>query len=251
MQASFTTMKLLFSIGFFVLWYSSNGQQNLFNIPSGDITPQKKIFFQQQINFNSLYQISAKSHFVTGLGKNLEGGINIINNYFNFRSSPSFLVSTPFNSKEPYPYYPLLLVTGQKRWETGQFVFITLGTQAGTNLYRNIRGKRFTHFTYSILGFQDKKSHKWKFLLGPYVTNWRFVGGGNKAGFLAGTEIKINRKWLLMLDHISGNHKNSVTVAGFTYNVKDNFQVCAGWQVPNPNSAEKQALVLEINLFNF
>jgi hypothetical protein len=44
-------------------------QQNLFNIPSGDITPQNKIFFQQQININSISKYAAKSHFVYGLCK--------------------------------------------------------------------------------------------------------------------------------------------------------------------------------------
>jgi hypothetical protein len=240
---------LLLVIGFFQ--QNLFAQQNLFNIPSGEVTPGKKVFFQQQINFNQLYQFSAKSHFVTGLGKQWEAGINLVNNYFNFKSSPSFIISTPFNSKEPNPLYPLLLITAQKRWDAGDYWFFNVGTQAGTNLYRSITGKRFTHFSYGLAGFADKKHHKWKFIAGPYITDWRFVGGGNTMGFLAGTEIKLSEKWLFMMDHISGNNKNSVTVTGLTYNVKNGFQICAGWQIPNPRSSERQALVIEINLFNF
>jgi len=227
------------------------GQQNLFNIPSGDITPKKKVFFQQQININSPSQLSAKSHFVTGLGNNWEAGINVINMYFDFKSRPALVVSSPFNSKEPYPFYPLMLLTLQKKWDLGEYVYLNAGTQSGTNIYRRLEGKRFTHFSYAMIGIQDKVNHKWKFLFGPYQTNWRMVGGGNETGYQAGTEIKLNHKWLFMMDHISGNHKNSVTVAGFTYNLKETFQLCFGWQVPNPGSDEKPALVLEINAFNF
>lgn len=245
-------MKHSFLLVLFVIYQNIlQAQQNLFNIPSGETTPAKKIFFQQQINFNRPYQFSAKSHFVYGLGKQWEAGINFVNNYFNFRNRPQFVVSTPFNSNKPYPYYPLLLLTVQKRWEAGDYLFLNLGTQAGTNLYRTVQGKRLTHFSYGLLGFADKKTHKWKFITGTYLTDWRFVGGGNNFGFLVGTEIKLHKNWLFMMDHISGNNKNSVSVAGLTYNVNSQFQICAGWQIPNPNSPEKEALVIEINLFNF
>lgn len=238
-------------IAFFcLLSLRPDAQQNLFNIPSGDITPRNKHFFQQQVNFNEPTRFSAKSHFAYGLGRDWELGVNLVNSYFNLREKPTLALSSPFNSAEPYPYYPLLLVTAQKRWKLGRWFFANLGTQAGTNLYRHIGGKRPTHFSYGLLGAADPK-HRWKFLAGPYLTNWRFVGGGNRAGFLAGTEIHLSKRWLLMADHISGRHKNSVTVAGFTYNVKPGFQLCLGWQFPNSRSPEKPALVLEVNLFNF
>jgi hypothetical protein len=53
-------------------------QQNLFNVPSADITGKNKIFFQQQFNFASL-QGSSNTTLDYGLGDNLEVGINVFN----------------------------------------------------------------------------------------------------------------------------------------------------------------------------
>lgn len=227
----------------------TQAQQNLFNIPSGDITPHKKVFFQQQINVNGLNNYSSKSHFVYGLGKNWDVGINLVNMYFDFSQSKKFITSTPFNSKPPYPYYPLGLFTAQKKWNINKHFFVNVGTQAGANLARSIQNKRVTHFSYGLVGYQ--KHDKIKLLLGSYLTDWRFVGGGNNAGIIAGAEVHLNEKWLFMADFISGNHKNSVSVVGVTYNVKNGFQLCAGYQIPNENTFESPALVVEINLFNF
>ncbi|MCA6364017.1 MAG: hypothetical protein IM638_13335 [Bacteroidetes bacterium] len=226
-----------------------HAQQNLFNIPSGDVTPKGKVFFQQQINFYSHYRFTSKSHFVAGLGNNFEAGINLVNTYFNFTRQPSLIVSHPFNSREPYPYYPLLLITSQKRINLSQNWFVNAGTQAGFNLYSEINAKRFTHFTYGLLGYH--RPEKFRLVAGPYLTDWRFVGGGNRIGIQAGAEVHLTPKFWFMADHISGSHKNSVTVAGLVYNVTSRFQICGGWQLPNPRSAERQAFVLEINLFNF
>jgi hypothetical protein len=234
----------------FLLPVLAKAQQNLFNIPSGEITPKNKVFFQQQININSTTRYSSKSHFVYGLGKNWEAGVNLVNAYFDLNKKPALLVSTPFNSKEPYPLYPVLLLTSQKRWNINSRWHINAGTQAGTNVYKTLNAKRFTHFSYAMAGYQSR-NHKLKILAGPYITDSRFVGGGNNAGIQAGVEYHINKKWLFMADHISGTHKNGVSVTGLTYNVSKGFQLCGGWLIPNPGSKEQQAFVLEINLFNF
>jgi hypothetical protein len=236
-------------VGFIVL-ASINGfsQQNLFNIPSGDITPKGKQFFQQQININSIQSYAAKTHFVHGLGKGFEVGMNVVNMYFDFSSPNKLITSSPYNSTMPYPYYPLALLTAQKGFTINNNWSATVGTQAGTNLTQSIKGKRFTHYTYALGVYRNEHI---KIVGGPYATNWRFVGGGNNVGVMLGTEIHLNNKWLLMADFISGRHKNAVSVVGVTYNVNPKFQLCLGGQIPNINSKETSALVLEINLFNF
>ncbi|MBY0436528.1 MAG: hypothetical protein K2U26_20735 [Cyclobacteriaceae bacterium] len=55
----------------------AQGQQNLFNVPSSDITPKAKPFFQQQLNLSSgLVQFN--STFSYGLGRGAEIGVNIL-----------------------------------------------------------------------------------------------------------------------------------------------------------------------------
>ena len=72
-------MKKIISIliSFFGLINHVDSQQNLFNIPSGDITPKNKIFYQHQFNvYNS--NLDSKSHFVYGIGNGFDIGCNLI-----------------------------------------------------------------------------------------------------------------------------------------------------------------------------
>jgi len=59
-------------------------QQNLFNIPSGDITPKNKIFYQHQFNVYPK-KFESKAHFVYGLGGGWDAGLNLVGKgaYFN------------------------------------------------------------------------------------------------------------------------------------------------------------------------
>lgn len=223
-------------------------QQNLFNIPSGDITPGKKVFFQQQINVSTFSQYAAKSHFVYGLGKGWEIGFNALNMNMDFDKSPIFRTSAP--PAQSTPFYPVGVITAQKQWAVDDHFSFNLGTQAGTNLAQSVQQKRFTHFSYGLV--QYHQHDKFKLVGGMYNTDREMVGEGNTTGFILGTEVHLSNRWLLMADYISGNNKNGVSVVGFTYNVTKRFQLCAGWQLPNTrNGMETQALVLEINLFNF
>lgn len=231
-----------------LVWADGEAQQNFFNIPSGDVTPRNKAFFQQQVNVTTFSQYAAKSHFVYGLGKGWDIGFNALNMNFDFQKTPVFRTSAP--PAQSTPFYPVGVFTAQKQWNLHKKWSVNLGTQAGTNLSQSIQRKRFTHFTYALTQFRPKEGIK--LVGGLYNTDREMVGEGNNTGIIAGAEIHLNHHWLFMVDHISGNNKNGVSVIGFTYNVTPRFQLCAGWQIPNArNSAELQALVLEVNLFNF
>jgi hypothetical protein len=223
-------------------------QQNLFNIPSATITPAKGFFYQHQLNIYKLDNYASKHHFVYGLGKNWEIGFNIINiNIVPNRHATWFPINTT-NREEPFS--PLGMLTAQKQIDFGELWQLNIGTQVGTNLLRGSLGdRRFTSFNYSLLSY---KTHKhWHFMAGAYVSDEEFMGKGSNVGVIAGFEIPVNSRWLVMGDFISGNTKNSVSVLGFTYNVTPHFQVCLGGLLPNPASKEKYGIVAEINLFNF
>lgn len=245
-------MKKGFRIGLvglgFLFSSSLFAQQNFFNIPSGDVTPKNKVFFQQQVNVTTFSQYAAKSHLVYGLGKGWDIGFNALNMNFDFEKTPVFRTSRP--PAQSTPFYPVGVFTAQKQWNLNKQWSINLGTQAGTNLSQSIQRKRFTHFTYALTQFRPAAGIK--LVGGLYNTDREMVGEGNISGMILGAEIHLNHHWLFMVDHISGNNKNGVSVIGFTYNVTPKFQLCAGWQIPNArNRAELQALVLEVNLFNF
>ena len=51
--------------------YNASAQQTIFNVPSADLTPKGKIFFQHQSSFSNRFA-NFDNNFVYGLGKNIE-----------------------------------------------------------------------------------------------------------------------------------------------------------------------------------
>lgn len=218
-------------------------QQNFFNVPASEITPQKKIFFQQQFNLYT-YRIQSNSHFCYGLGKGLEVGFNVSHIGKNFESTPRWEVNY---SNVNYPFSPLLLATAQYRLDIfGHFGF-SIGTQSGFNIAPRIQKKRFTTFTYSNLYYHNPHKHL-KFTLGGFYADQNFLGQ-NTFGFMAGFEVPIvAHKIHLMGDFISGNHPMGASVIGFNIFFNKYISLCAGPILPNPNSNNSWGGVIELNI---
>jgi hypothetical protein len=234
----------LFLIGVQFVW----GQQNLFNIPSGDITPKNKWFFQQQINMYQPWEYEVKNHFVYGLPGDFEVGVNVINLPFNFKSSPIM----PFNldpNNTTTSLSPLVLFTSQKLITVNTKASIALGTQLGFNISDRTERMRFAHFSFAM--FVWKPFNRLKLISGVYVANRYKAGAGASVGILGGFEYHLNDKWIIMGDFISGTHSLGTSVWGVTYNVSPRFQLCLGGLAPNPGSENKPGLVFEINILGF
>jgi hypothetical protein len=234
---------------FFVSFYfQGHAQQNLFNAPSGTITPKGKWFYQHQFNYYNPGKQASKQHFVYGLGSNFEVGVNLLN-----------VGIKPFNPEKPLipinyrdqsqALGPILAITGQKLFQLGEHWQASVGTQVGSNLAFNGDRPQFTHFSYSLLIWEPR--HHWRFVAGPYYTDWRIVGPGNRAGLMLGYEIPITKNFYLMGDVISGRTESSVSVIGGMYNVSRYVQLCLGAMVANPASPSPNGIVFEVNLFNF
>jgi hypothetical protein len=224
------------------------GQQNLFNIPSGDITPKNKWFFQQQINFYQPWELEVKNHFVYGLGGDFEVGVNVINLPFNFKSKPMM----PFNlnpDSTSVSLSPLVLFTAQKNISITPKASIVLGAQMGFNISDKVNRMRYAHLSFAL--FVWKPFDKLKLISGVYVANRYKAGAGASVGFMGGFEYHVHNKWILMGDFISGTHSLGTSVWGVTYNVTNRFQLCLGGLIPNPGSVNKPGIVLEINILGF
>lgn len=224
----------------------ANSQQNLFNIPSGDITEKGKVFYQHQIN---IYQskFESKGHFVYGLGKGWDIGANLVGKGMGFH--PSWQVIYNDDPRQG-ALSPHLMPTVQKQFNVFENFDINLGTQVGINLADRFSEKELAFFNYGIgvFYFMDKKS---RIVGGLYHTNGMYVGPGNITGILLGYEVKISNKFYLMGDWLSGNNDSSAGVIGGMYNIGKRVQVCAGVLVPNPNNSKPPGLVLELNLLGW
>ncbi len=222
-------------------------QQNLFNIPSADITPKGKIFYQHQFNIYAK-KLESKAHLVYGLGKGWDAGINLVGKGFYF--TPEW--RSAYNSDPAKgALYPVLMGTLQKSFLINEHWQINAGTQAGVNLSNHLKNKEVNYFFYSLLSWKPGSQHRFKFIAGPYYTNPMYVGNGNRTGIMAGYEIKLVNGWYLMGDFISGNNDAAVSVFGFMKTMSKRVQVCAGYLLPNPNTPKPNGIVLELNLLGW
>jgi len=245
--------QILFSLRYrlFIFLMACGGplaaQQNLFNIPAGDLTPKHKFFFQQQTNIYAVNNLEAKNHLVYGLGRGWEVGINVINLKMDFRRQ---VPSASTNPDQPgKPLSPLVQLTAQKFFFISKQVKATVGTQVGTNPWRMGTHPQATHFTYNTWVYEPR--HHVKLVVGPYVSDRGTVGKGNTVGLLAGFEFPVSKKLLVMGDFISGSNATSVSVLGVNFLASKRVQLCLGGMLPNPGSGNKAGLVFELNLLGF
>ncbi|MBO0937290.1 hypothetical protein J2I47_12100 [Fibrella sp. HMF5335] len=220
-------------------------QQNLFNIPSGDITPKSKVFYQHQINLYTS-RFESKGHFVYGLGNGWDAGVNVVGKGVYFRPNWQLMHN---DQRAQGPLYPVVMGTLQKQLVLGEKVNLNLGTQVGTN-FSSVAERRTVHqFTYGLLGYTLKPGKR--LLAGTYVTNSAYVGPGNNLGLLLGYEWKLNDRWYLMGDWVSGRHDQAAGVAGVMYWPAKRVQFCGGLLLANPNVPKPNGIVLEINILGW
>jgi hypothetical protein len=230
----------------FFFTYQTKAQQNLFNIPSGDITPKGKFFYQHQINTYS-NKFESKGHFVYGLGKGWDVGFNLVGTgaYFNPDWKPIY--NSDFTKGQALS--PTIMATLQKQFILGEKWSANLGTQSGVNLTSSTDRIQPAYFHYGLLSYQVKSGAK--IFFGPYATNQQYVGVGNRTGVQMGYEWKVAKDFYLMGDFISGNNDSAVLVPGMMYNVSNHVQLCLGYMLPNANTQKNQAVVFEFNWYGW
>ncbi|MBO0932288.1 hypothetical protein [Fibrella aquatilis] len=220
-------------------------QQNLFNIPSGDITPKNKVFYQHQINLYTS-RFESKGHFVYGLGKGWDAGVNVVGKGLNFRPNWQLMHN---DQRTQGPLYPVVMGTLQKQFVLNERMNLNVGTQVGTNLSSLVDRRALHQFTYALAGYSFQPGKR--VLVGPYVTNSAYVGPGNNVGLMLGYEWKLDDHWYLMGDWISGRHDQASGVVGAMYWPARRVQFCAGVLLANPNVPKPAGLVLEINILGW
>lgn len=229
-----------------IIFTETKAQQNLFNIPSGDITPKGNLFYQHQINTYG-NKFESKGHFVYGLGKGWDVGANLVGTGAYFDPNWKPIYNSDFSQQKALS--PTLLATAQKQFSLGHKWAVNIGTQTGINLTGNTEKVQPAYFHYGLLSYQAKPGKK--VLIGPYITNNQYVGSGNKVGVQMGYEWKVTDKFYLMGDFISGNNESAVVVPGLMYNVSNRVQLCLGYMLPNPNTQKNQAVVFEFNWYGW
>ena len=228
--------------------FVSLGQQNLFNVPSSDITVKGKLFFQQQVNFLTNGTAALNTTFCYGLGKDFEVGGNFLGGYID-PHAPGSSLQTNSDASKP-PVYPFFTVNLQKGFVLSRTFKLGVGTQAGFS-----PGMHFGNFTYLNLVTVIPKAqlklitgvnHGSETILGPGDLNPFFSSVYDPVGFQFGVEKEIvHSNVLLLAEHISGTHSLGVSVIGLGYHLTDHWVLSAGWQFSSAGNETPNSLVLE------
>ncbi|MBX9766512.1 MAG: hypothetical protein K2X47_04495 [Bdellovibrionales bacterium] len=226
-------------LAFFFMTMKAGAQQNLFNIPSGEITSDGEFFYQHQLNLYRANTPQSKQHFVFGWSDALEVGVNVMN----------VAITEPktWSGRNR----PLVAMTAQKSWVLDQQFFLNLGTQVGSVIMPRNTGELFTAFNYGLLGYRFANHHS-RLIVGAYsTTNEVFLEGPDRAGALFGYEIFLTQRFGLMGDFISGQSRSSASVVGFIYSFSKHLQLCIGALLPNSRNPAQKGIVIELNAFTF
>jgi hypothetical protein len=214
-------------------------QQNLFNVPSSEITVKKGLFFQQQFNINSVIQ--SNTNICYGLGNGFEIGANLIGLQINNR----FNAIRINDSLDEEPVAPLGLFTFQKVFDISEKFKVGIGTQIGGNIAKH-SGKPeiwadFTYLNTKSSFFDEKLSVN----AGMYFGNKAYIGAKRAMNFMTGFEASVTPKLHIVGDLIAGHNPIGVSVLGFIYYPKPQIPLSFGWQIPN-SKLNASAFVFEL-----
>lgn len=230
MQSNFYLKLTISSLFFSGLTGQCWAQQNLFNVPSTEITQKGKVFFQEQFNIGADAG-NSNTTIDYGFGNNWEVGINLFN-----------LDMYPTNSTIHNPH---LLANFQKAFDITDNYRLSVGTQTGITppLYHpNIAIPSFSYLNNAF------DMEEWgKYYLGVYYANKAYAGSGDNVGLMAGFDYPILQgKVHLMGDIMTGNSDISVGVVGAVFYLANNWQLSFGAQLPVPGSNNDYGMVFEI-----
>ena len=216
----------------------AHAQQNLFNVPSAEITPKGALFFQQQLNVNKLTQTSTTIDY--GFGNGYEAGLNIIT----VPLYDPYLGRAPSTSGQQQPD---ILLNGLKVFTMSERTRLGIGTQIGETAPLFQSQVQLANFTYSVGAF-DLPAERGTIYAGGYFASKAYRGPGEPFGFLLGCDIPVvEKKVHFIADFVSGRSDLSVGVIGFVYYIPNtNWQVSAGAQLAAPRSQNPYGAVFEL-----
>ena len=219
-------------VGFFLVLFPVFGdaQQNLFNVPSADITGPGQFFFQQQFNFLIASSATSNTTLDYGLGHGLEVGLNLFN--LDMQETDGILQN------------PHFLLNFQKGFTLSENYKISFGTQTGVTppLYHGLVEVPSFSYLHNAVNLKE-----WgKYYLGGYFANKAYASK-NEFGFMVGMEYPLlENKLHLMGDFVSGDTDISVGVLGAVLFLPHDWQLSLGAQLPSPTSNNDYGMVFEI-----
>jgi len=214
---NFALLVLIFSSNL----HEVNAQSTLFNIPSTDVVPEKKVYLE--FDFLSHLESYDNGGFqayvpraVVGLGKKVEVGVNV-----------AFTRNGVPNSVELQPNIKYQAYSSEKTGvaiSTGAILYAPITRRTGTN-------------TFGMLYGNVSKEFKGKY--GPRLTGGgyglvnRASGTGDKGGAMIGFEQPITAKVKFVADWFSGKNRFGYGTPGLAITTSKTSALYAGYSIGN------------------
>jgi len=198
-----------------------NAQSTLFNIPSTDILPEKKVYLE----FDFLAHLESYNNggfqayiprAVVGLGKKVEVGVNVA---FTRNGAP--------NSVEIQPNIKYQAYQSEKYGtavSTGAILYAPITRRAGTNTFAMV---------YGNVSKQFKGGYAPRLTGGGYGLVNRASGTGDKGGVMIGFEQPITRKVKFVADWYSGKNRFGYGTPGLAITTSKTSALYAGYSIGN------------------
>ncbi len=200
---------------------SVNGQSTLFNIPSTDVVPEKKVYLE--FDFLSHFESYDKGGFqayipraVVGLGKKVEVGVNV-----------AFTRNGVPNSVELQPNIKWQAYSSEKYGaavSTGVILYAPVTRRTGTNTFA---------MAYGNVSKQFKGSYGPRVTGGGYGLINRASGTGDKGGVMVGFEQPITSKVKFVADWFSGKNRFGYGTPGLAITTGKTSALYAGYSIGN------------------
>jgi hypothetical protein len=198
-----------------------NAQSTLFNIPSTDILPEKKVYleFDFLAHFESYNNGGFQSYIpraVVGVGKKIEVGVNV-----------GFTKSGTPNSVEIQPNIKYQAYSNEKYGvavSTGAILYAPITRRAGTNTFAMI---------YSNVSKQLKGKYGPRVTGGGYGLVNRVSGAGDRGGAMIGYEQPITQKVKFVADWFSGKNRFGYGTPGLAITTSNTSALYLGYSFGN------------------
>ncbi len=199
----------------------AGAQSTLFNIPSTDVVPEKKVYLE--FDFLSHLESYDRGGFhayvpraVVGLGKKVEVGVNVA---FTRNGQPNSVEIQPNIKYQPYysEKYGVAVATGA-------ILYAPITRRTGTNTFV---------MTYGNISKQFKGSYAPRVTGGGYGLINRASGTGDKAGVIIGYEQPITSKVKFVADWFSGKNRFGYGTPGISITTGKTSALYAGYSIGN------------------
>jgi hypothetical protein len=211
------------TFGFVVLVFAAaaNCQQTIFNVPSTDIMDRGKVYGELDASFKPTDSDAVRrfSSFVprvvTGVGNNVEVGLNVTGNMQPGADSTTLVPTV--------------------KWRFFQNEKKDVALIAGTDLFVPVRNRSYDVGTYSYLAV-SKTINKTRLTGGGYVASKNvFAPDAVRGGAQFGIEQTVNKKFSVAADWITGKHASGYFTPGVIY--KPTSRITTYWAYSIGNTA--------------